>query len=123
MKKLIVTLTIITTLCSANLSHAADRYVSIITTSSVVVASIADGEVAKIVTYAFAGSGSFWVKVSKGGNEMAVNGLLASGANNGEGVVIAGPATISVSPGAGAGAMVFLTVKISPNPNIGGVKQ
>ena len=60
MKKLFVTLTIILTLCSANLSHAADRYVMLKIGGGTASASqsVAAGEVATLMWASYVGNAS-----------------------------------------------------------------
>ena len=129
MKKLFVILTLIVAICSASLSHAANRYVTLLKDADGTTAltqSIAADEVAFILRAHFHQSG-FSLSITKGawtfGNiEQLIpyNGSLERLRNNP--FVVAGPCTITLTPQAN-NTRAIVTIKISPNPNIMGVKQ
>ena len=131
MKKLAITLITIISLCSTNFSYGADRYVTLTNiedgstrpSSSV---NIAANEVAWILFVSKNGDGSSLRLAIDGGTDV----YIPMGSTPSHGISpnlpIAGPATITykttVTVG-GANAVNFTTIKISPNPNIGGVGQ
>ena len=135
MKKLITTLTLVATLCSANLSYAADRYVTLVKaggdTSSVSQAIAAD----EVVTCVLAHSG----KPNIGLNVDVIIGAITipighistyrTSHSNATGTLgfyqwsIAGPCTVRFTGSPLVDANNIITLKISPNPNIMGVKQ
>ena len=133
MKKLIVTLTLIATLCSANLSYAADRYVTLQKTTdgaAAITQAIAVDEVAFILVGLTTGNSDFDQKIliTRNGHVYNVWSMLfREGAQAGDmtPIVVCGPCTISMVPyNVGAQtSRAMLTMKISPNPNIMGVKQ
>jgi len=133
MKKLAITLTLIATLCSANLSHAADRYVSVIVqgknnSSWTTAVTIGANEVAQIMSYFCTTAISDNVRITKGGLNVTLDTTFSSSSIHGWDLgelpmFIAGPATIDVSDLVSTSKYYFITVKISPNPNINGVGQ
>ena len=147
MKKLIVTLTIIVSLCTANLSVGAERYVmlKVNATTTTQTLTLAANEVAEIIT--------LWMaKQSSGGppNNYSLNWTVGSdpysiphsgggAAYNGAPALpsestmaykpffICGPSTITLKGLAetpSGGVMPnFCVIRILPTPNIGGVGQ
>ena len=130
MKKLFVTLTLILTLCSANLSYAADRYVTLLKDNvgtTPLTQTVATDEVAVILRLQ---QHSAWGSLSITKGSTTFTGLQSLVPNNESPVyaqnqpfVVVGPCTITYTPHSGGDSRAMLTLKISPNPNIMGVKQ
>jgi hypothetical protein len=130
MKKLIVTLTVITTLCSANFSQAADRYVTLLKANDAtnVSVNIAAGEVVTCeLAHCSTHEAEPNVSVTIGATSVFMGEICTHGSNSGtnsQGFYkwsIAGPCTVTLL---GSGSRIYIvTLKISPNPNIMGVKQ
>ena len=134
MKKLIVTLTLILTLCSTNLSHAADRYVTLLriagdtSTASQVIA--ADEVVTCVLAHCTYGGRRPDIDVVIGGQALDMGQIStfrsAPNATTRNGFYqwsIAGPCTVTLKGTVSADTHYIVTLKISPNPNIMGVKQ
>jgi len=130
MKKLITTLTLVATLCSANLSYAADRYVMLKIGGGTASASqsVAANEIATLLwsTYLSGTGNKATLNVTYGGTAHHLYFVDITGSVNHVGpdlrrFVIAGPATITYSTGDNTSHL--LSLKISPNPNIMGIKQ
>ena len=132
MKKLFVTLITIISFCSANLSHAADRYVTMLKDAdgtTPLTQVIAADEVAIILRLHDQIHGSLGaLSVTKGlfTFDVTLNVPARRGNNNYadmQPLVVSGPCTITYSPHSSGTGRTFITLKISPNPNIMGVKQ
>ena len=126
MKKLFVTLTLILTLCSANLSHAADRYVmlKIDATTTSASHSVGSGEVAFLLWTSYVcqvGASDAKLQVTYGGVTKQVNPERLGSSSFGhiyivDKIVVPGPATITYSTNNNSANL--LSLKVSPNPNI-----
>ena len=134
MKKLFVTLTIIVTLCSASLSHAADRYVTLLriagdtSTASQVIA--ADEVVTCVLAHCTYSDRRPDIDVVIGGQALNMSQISTFRGASGSSTVlgfyqwsIAGPCTVTLKGTSLADTHYIVTLKISPNPNIMGVKQ
>ena len=127
MKKLVLTLIVIISLCSTNFSYGADRYVTLKTnaansfTDSV---NLAANEIAQIVTATACSNGYF--KVTIGADVIDLPGTGSSTqrftwfTTTKPIWFIAGPATITYNTEI---YKSLATIKIQPNPNINGVGQ
>jgi hypothetical protein len=131
MKKLFVTLTLIATLCSANLSHGAERYVTLLTIAgdtSIPTQIIAAGEVVTCeLAHCSTHESAPNITVTIGSNIIymgEINTYGSNSGNNSQGFYkwsIAGPCTVKLT---GSTIRTYIvTLKIKPNPNIMGVKQ
>ena len=118
MKKLVLTLITLVGLCSTHLTEGATRYVTLIKdggNQAFTVANIAAGEVAFIEYHYKSGGKNNYVSVTKEGVSMNIE----YGAKN---IPVAGPATISLNMPLND-SKAIISLKIEPNPNIGGVGQ
>ena len=122
MKKLITTLTLVATLCSANLSYAADRYVTLVKaggdTSSVSQAIAADEVVTCVLAHSSGGNVRPAVEVIIGAITFPRGQISTyrSFTNGGLGFYqwsIAGPCIVKLT-GAGGATHSIITLKISP---------
>ena len=127
MGKLGLTLIVITSLCNANFSYGADRFVTLKTnaansfTDSI---NVAANEIAQIVTATACSDGYF--KVTIGADVFDLPGTSASNqrftwfTTTKPNWFIVGPATITYDTET---YKSLATIKIQPNPNINGVGQ
>ena len=126
MKKLTLTLIAIISLCSANFSYGADRYVTLLKDTddlTPLTQTIKADEVAFIYNLLYGNPG--WagtVTITKGTVTTLSLTSKLSDHDASRPIVVTGPCTITHSF-ANATARTMLTIKISPTPNIMGVKQ
>ena len=136
MKKLVLTLIVIISLCSTNYSQAADRYVVLSVNGDagqMATLNVAAGEVAKLVFCSYFQRGNlpnsgfaYRFKCTIGGVEhlfQTPGHLGAEGAQMAAGLfTVPGPASITIGHAVNSHKM-FATFRIQPNPNINGVGQ
>ena len=146
MKKLIVTLTIIVSLCTANLSVGAERYVmlKVNATTTTQTLTLAANEVAEIITLWIAKQSSvggppnnYSLNWTVGSDVYSIPGTSSSAVPNVTPVLpsphsqaykpffICGPSTITLKGFVEASTFRpnFCVIRILPTPNIGGVGQ
>ena len=125
MKKLAITLITIISLCSADISEGATRYVTVVkknANGTFPMVTLTANEVAFIEFLWKTGGSAAWLNITKDGNSLDLTSLQAILSDGQSIVPIAGPVTFSVYSAAGDNE-IWATIRIEPNPNINGVGQ